>query len=589
MLPRYCITVASGAVAAIAIVLSALLGAGVTRATIGAAPVSSDPYTNTTSQHQTEVEPDTFAFGSTVVSAFQVGRFFDGGASNIGWATSIDGGVTWTNGFLPSLTVFSTPSGTAGRVSDPAVAYDATHGVWLITSLSLTSAGVVNGIVVSRSSDGTHWGAPVNVAPGSGYDKEWIVCDNGAGSPFKGRCYTSWDNFGANNTLLTSTSLDGGLTWGAPIAAVDGATGLGTQPLVQPNGTLIIPSLGVGAFGGSIISIRSTNGGASFSAAVVISSISVHPTVAMRAGALPSAEIDAGGKIYVAWHDCRFRAGCAANDIVYSASADGIAWSAVSRVPIDPLTSGVDHFIPGLAVDTTTSGAAGRIGLVYYYFSSAACTTSTCQLNAGFVASSDGGATWTPPKRLNANAMSVSWLPDTNQGRMVGDYIAAVFTPGAVASVIPIASAPSGAAFNLAMYSDRELWDSDGDWCPDVREAGPDHRTGGQRSANNPYDFFDVPAPVLLPGSVSGTPDRVISIRDVIAILAYVGTSAQHPTTPNGAGATYGSDLNNNGLQDGREYDRSSGAAPWAPGPPDGAVSIGDAIIALNSVGDNCN
>jgi len=33
-----------------------------------------------TSQHGTEVEPDTFAFGSTIVAAFRVGRSFDGGA-----------------------------------------------------------------------------------------------------------------------------------------------------------------------------------------------------------------------------------------------------------------------------------------------------------------------------------------------------------------------------------------------------------------------------------------------------------------------------------------------------------------------------
>src|SRR5207248_61513 len=50
--------------------------------------LSGDPFTNSTSQHRTEVEPDTFAFGSTVVSAFQVGRFFDGGASDIGLTTA---------------------------------------------------------------------------------------------------------------------------------------------------------------------------------------------------------------------------------------------------------------------------------------------------------------------------------------------------------------------------------------------------------------------------------------------------------------------------------------------------------------------
>ena len=41
--------------------------------------ISSDPFHNTDSNHATEVEPGTFAFGNTIVSAFQQGRFFDGG------------------------------------------------------------------------------------------------------------------------------------------------------------------------------------------------------------------------------------------------------------------------------------------------------------------------------------------------------------------------------------------------------------------------------------------------------------------------------------------------------------------------------
>ena len=62
--------------------------------------ISSDPYTNITSNHKTQVEPDTFAFGKTIVATFQSGRFFDGGASNIGFATSTNAGETWTHGFL---------------------------------------------------------------------------------------------------------------------------------------------------------------------------------------------------------------------------------------------------------------------------------------------------------------------------------------------------------------------------------------------------------------------------------------------------------------------------------------------------------
>src|SRR4051794_4913342 len=57
--------------------------------------VSSDPFTNANSQHATELEPDTFAFGSTVVGAFQVGRFFDGGASDIGLSRSGHRGRAW--------------------------------------------------------------------------------------------------------------------------------------------------------------------------------------------------------------------------------------------------------------------------------------------------------------------------------------------------------------------------------------------------------------------------------------------------------------------------------------------------------------
>src|SRR3954454_11654049 len=84
--------------------------------------VSSDPFTNSTSQHATEVEPDTFAHGSTVVGAFQVGRFFSGGSTDIGFARSGDGGATWgTTGFLPGLTFSAGAAVPYERVSDPSV------------------------------------------------------------------------------------------------------------------------------------------------------------------------------------------------------------------------------------------------------------------------------------------------------------------------------------------------------------------------------------------------------------------------------------------------------------------------------------
>src|SRR5438105_14841256 len=63
--------------------------------------LSSDPFVNASSQHQTQVEPDTFAFGSTIVAAFQSGRCFDGGASDIGRAVPTNGGAGCTPRSLP--------------------------------------------------------------------------------------------------------------------------------------------------------------------------------------------------------------------------------------------------------------------------------------------------------------------------------------------------------------------------------------------------------------------------------------------------------------------------------------------------------
>jgi hypothetical protein len=52
-----------------------------------------------------------------------------------------------------------------------------------------------------------------------------------------------------------------------------------------------------------------------------------------------------------------------------------------------------------------------------------------------------------------AGPMTLSWLANTSQGRMVGDYISTSIRNGANAfPVIAVALAPSGSTFNEAMY-----------------------------------------------------------------------------------------------------------------------------------------
>ena len=153
------------------------------------------------------------------------------------------------------------------------------------------------------------------------------------------------------------------------------------------------------------------------------------------------------------WQDCRFRSGCAANDIVMSKSTSETTWGPVTRVPIDATSSTVDHFIPGIGVDRSTAGATARIGLTYYFYPNRSCTAATCQLAVGFISSTNSGATWSAATQL-AGPMTQSWVANTSQGRMVGDYISTSVRNGANAfPVIAVApTAPSGGTFNEAMY-----------------------------------------------------------------------------------------------------------------------------------------
>lgn len=416
--------------------------------------VSVDKFTNSDSVHKTEVEPTSFAWGSTIVFTYHVARrpgSIGWGSADVGFSTSTDGGKTWTYGYLPGLTV-NYESGPYGAAADPSVAYDAKHGVWLISSLPLVGLNggsqYIGDVAVSRSTDGIHWGNPVPIDTTHLDDKNWTVCDNTSTSPYYGNCYTEWDQAYGSGDVLMSVSSDGGLTWGPGKASADHAGGLGGQPLVQPNGTVIVPFSA-----GNIYSFSSTNGGSSWGSSVLVSTVDSHTDAGnIRNFDLPSAEIDAAGKVYVVWDDCRFRKSCSANDIVMSTSSDGKTWSAAARIPIDPVTSPYDHFIPGIGIDHTTSGANANLTVVFYGYSNTNCNSSTCRLYAGFTSSNDGGQTWTAGKIL-AGPMQLSWLPVSDDGPMLADYIHVSYSDGNPFGVFPVAKAPTGSVLNEEIYT----------------------------------------------------------------------------------------------------------------------------------------
>ena len=128
-------------------------------------------------QHETEVEPDSFAHGKTVVTVFQVGRVFSGGARNIGFAVSRDSGRTWKHGFLQrpraeARAIRRSPT-TAGTASGSRSRSSSAQG-----GSSIRVSRSAERLALERAGDrGRHQRRTF------GQDKEWIACDNWPQSP----------------------------------------------------------------------------------------------------------------------------------------------------------------------------------------------------------------------------------------------------------------------------------------------------------------------------------------------------------------------------------------------------------------------
>jgi hypothetical protein len=406
--------------------------------------IANDPLTNVgAAQHRTQLESHSLANGSTVVSVFQNGRFVDGAATAIGFSSSLDGGRTWRAGLLPGLTTYSPSPGESPRASDPVIAYDAVHGVWLANTLIV--GNTFSALYVSRSTDGITWSAPVTAARTSGlnlaYDKNWIVCDSGATSPFRGSCYIAY-NAVTSRRMSLLISRDGGLTWSPPVTVDSsfGGASIGAIPLVQPDGALTVVYIG----GDDMVASRSTDGGLTFGRPAVISRSIANDIRGVRDPALPAATVDAAGRLYILWADCQLRPTCNGNDLLLSSSTDGAAWTAPTRLP----RVGFDSFVPGIAAHPTV---AGRLAVVTY-LRTAACSLSTCRFGVALMRSASGGARWSV-QRLDAEPMRPEWLADSNLGSFLGDYVGIAYTATAAVPTFPLATRPTGRTLNEAMFA----------------------------------------------------------------------------------------------------------------------------------------
>jgi len=96
-----------------------------------------------------------------------------------------------------------------------------------------------------------------------------------------------------------------------------------------------------------------------------------------------------------------------------------------------------------------------------------------------------GGSTWNVFTKL-AGPMQLGWLPNSQNGLMVGDYIATAFTSGVPHGVFAVARTKSGTKFNEAMNTAQGLT---------VPEAGPQMSSAGDKPLHKLSDVIEKEKP----------------------------------------------------------------------------------------------
>ena len=405
---------------------------------------------DTTTEPSIAVNP---ANPKNAVAGYQMGRVDGGGDASNGYATTFDGGRTWTYGTIPGLTKRN--GGEFDRASDSVVAFGP-HNVVYYSSLVFDDGSGEGGdrlrsaIVNSTSHDGGRtWDKPTVVIDDSGgglNDKNWEVVDNGTGTGHHpGRLYVVWDRVAP---MLASYSDDEGKTFSPP-SLVYAGQGIGAIPLVLADGSLgVVFSTDVAPVptahtdpGGELAEpipgiskeVMAVAHGAGlvpspaplvFAAPTSVGVYNGHEPRLQRASpGLPTAAVDPkSGRVYVGWDDSRFRTepNSPVNDPVITWSDDdGVTWSPLKNLRTGRSNDWVDRFNSMLDV-----APDGTLTVAYRQRQEASSSADMSNFVDTYVVQSrDGAKTFSKPLRVNKSVRAdARFAAFSRGGAMWGDY-----------------------------------------------------------------------------------------------------------------------------------------------------------------------
>ncbi len=259
-------------------------------------------------------------WGPYMVAAWNDGQgYADGSYQTQGWATSTDGGLTWTDrGAMPAPSGWATWKWT----SDPVLAVNPTTGAFYFAALGDDNyPGVRNGVGVAKgrfNGSSFAWSTisvPRTVTYGTYemLDKEWIAVD-----PADGRVYLTYTYFYTYDEIDAQAADSSLSAWSAVTklsTASENGWVQGSRPAVGPDGTVWVTYYAIGPIDVDYLRVvKSTDRGATFTtpanaASFYANSGSGAPGFNRWIGVqFPSIAVDRSGgahdgRVYLSWNE----------------------------------------------------------------------------------------------------------------------------------------------------------------------------------------------------------------------------------------------------------------------------------------------
>ena len=381
---------------------------------------------------------------------------------------SLDGGKTWTGGYLPGFDTINRLSGGDPSLDvGPRRCADGTFqwscgSVVYYASLADPFGDKVGGeqVTVSRSyDDGATWANPVEATSTDNKsafdDHEWIAVDDSPASRWFGRVHIFWAVFcfscaGFGNVkLYAANSDDEGRTWSTAVQVSAGKNNLAQGE--RETGQIAVSSDGTvetfwtehadskGKYPDTQVVATSKDGGATFSAPVTIATLTDYPLTGTPFDAVDlfsrvpgmSARVDcyphpasdpSSPRVYVVW--CDFAGG---HGVVKAAvSTDGIQWTQLGTIAD---VGGRNAFFPAASVSPT-----GILSVAFDALTQPPANdpwqTGVQVYDVYYVQSSSRGAAFTTPIRVSSASSNPDGSSYNNlMEQFLGDYIHIVSGP----------------------------------------------------------------------------------------------------------------------------------------------------------------